>query len=238
MTYGLRTFARYCRVGIAVVALSIVAAVFVSARAQNPVMTVITTDTARVHAGPSADQPVVGQVRQSDVVFVMERRGDWVRIEFSRSEDEWASGWIAGQHVRSKSRVSEQENPASTAGGVVDVHENAFGATFTLKLLDSALRCRQDAEAGFDNCDADFLVAAETTFNGERNPRIRYACAASLAATDVEGGRVDTAVQGASYVFARGGQDTLSVNANLYPNARNVAVRLVDITCAIREVAE
>ncbi|MEQ8665816.1 MAG: SH3 domain-containing protein [Rhodospirillales bacterium] len=199
-------------------------------------MTVITAETADVRAGPSTDQPVVGRVRQSDVVFVMENRGDWVRIEFSVSGDEWASGWLAGQHVRSRGRVSESEAAFGTA--IVDVRQNENGASYTLRLRDATVGCRKDVDAGFNNCDVDFQVAAETTYNGERNPRIRYSCAANLVATDINGGRADTAVSGIAEVYAQGGDDQLSVNVNLYPTARNVAVRLTDVTCAIRDVAE
>lgn len=214
--------------------------------AQSPVMTVITGESVDVFAGPSTTEPVVGRVRRSDVVFVFEARESWARIEFNVSGDEWSEGWVERDNVRLKGRTgasSSSPSPAASPSpafspGVADVQTNEYGATFTLNLDDAGIRCRSDAAVGYDNCDVDFRVSATTNYNGARIPRIRYRCSTAIVATNVEGGETRTPVSGLSNVYARDDDDRLTVNVNLYPTVRNVAVEMTDIGCEIREVAE
>ncbi|MCL6634886.1 MAG: N-acetylmuramoyl-L-alanine amidase [Peptococcaceae bacterium] len=74
---------------------------------------VVAADVLNVRTGPGTGYGIVTQVGLGERLPVLDRSGDWYKVQLSRG----GSGWVAGWLVKIEAAASSQSQPASRGGG-------------------------------------------------------------------------------------------------------------------------
>ncbi len=65
-------------------------------------------DTVKVHSGPGTEHGVVEVIHKNDIVEVMGRDGDWVKVRTPLNQ----YGWVYGPYLTDTAPATQEEEPA------------------------------------------------------------------------------------------------------------------------------
>ncbi|QHS22871.1 SH3 domain-containing protein [Virgibacillus sp. MSP4-1] len=95
---------------------------------------IITTDDLNIRSGPGLDYDVIGQASQNTSVQILEKSGDWFKVQFQNF-----AGWVSGDYVRQSPEQSQSLETLhiSVKDTEIAVHTKASITSPTIKKISS-----------------------------------------------------------------------------------------------------
>ena len=80
--------------------------------AKDPVLVAVTATYIDVHSGPGRGYPIIHALEQGEVIALLKRRTDWVKIETKRGR----KGWVASEDINKTEGINGELVAFTTVG--------------------------------------------------------------------------------------------------------------------------